>query len=132
MTDPAIIVVFACNWDGLSCIETAAHKRLTFPAQVKIVRVSCLSRVHPGLMLKAFELGAKGVMLLGCDSRSCHFGIEEEFVERNVGKAGEILQLLGMAPEKLALVRLNHGDEVGFIRKVNEFTELFKKVPVES
>jgi coenzyme F420-reducing hydrogenase delta subunit len=89
MNDSATVVVFACNWDGLSCIETAAQKRLSIPASVKIVRVSCLARVHTGLMLKALELGADGVMLLGCDSHNCHFGIEEKLIDQNYGKAWE-------------------------------------------
>jgi coenzyme F420-reducing hydrogenase delta subunit len=123
MTALSTIVVFACNWDGLSCVETAAQKRMTFPSKVKIVRVSCLSRVHTGLMLKAFELGADGVMLLGCDTRNCHFGIEEELINQNVSKASRIMGLLGLKRERLNLVRLQHGDAAGFIKRLNEFVE---------
>ena len=63
----ANVVVFTCNWDGLSCVESAAQAGLSYAASVRAVRVTCLSRVHMGLMLKAFELGAEGVMLLGCE-----------------------------------------------------------------
>jgi coenzyme F420-reducing hydrogenase delta subunit len=128
MRQSATIVVFACNWDGLSCVETAAQKRLTIPSSVKIVRVSCLSRVHTGLMLKAFELGAGGVMLLGCDSHNCHFGIEEELINLNYEKAVSIMQLLGMSPERLSLVRLPHGDGGGFVKRVREFVEQFNSL----
>jgi coenzyme F420-reducing hydrogenase delta subunit len=128
MSGPSTIVVFVCKWGGLSCIETAAQKRLTFPSLVKIVRVSCLSRVHTGLMLKAFELGADGVMLLGCDSRSCHFGIEEDLVDRNVQKTQQMLSLLGIDKTRLAMVRLPHGDAVGFIKRLNDFVEQFTRV----
>jgi coenzyme F420-reducing hydrogenase delta subunit len=123
MTGLSTIVVFACNWDGLSCVETAAQKRMTFSSSVKIVRVSCLSRIHTGLMLKAFELGADGVMLLGCDSRNCHFGIEEELINQNVRKANRIMGLLGLKQDRLSLVRLSHGDAAGFIKRLNEFVE---------
>ena len=123
MTALSTIVVFACNWDGLSCVEAVAQKGLTFPSKVKIIRVSCLSRVHTGLLLKAFELGADGVMLLGCDPRSCHFGIEEDVVNQNVSKASQILSLLGFNKDRLTLIRLPHGDAAGFIKKLNEFVE---------
>jgi coenzyme F420-reducing hydrogenase delta subunit len=128
MNNSAIIIVFVCNWDGLTCIEAAAQKRLTFPASVKIVRVSCLSRVHTGLILKAFELGANGVMLLGCDSKSCHFGIEEDLIDRNYAGAQGIMKLLGLNSERLTLVRLPHGDGAGFIKKINQFAEQFSGV----
>lgn len=123
-----MIVVFVCNWDGLSCIETAAQKRLTFPAYVKIIRVSCLSRVHTGLMLKAFELGADGVMLLGCDSHSCHFGIDEELITGNFAKVQRIMELLGLKKDRLTLVRLPHGDSAGFIEKITNFLDRFSDV----
>jgi F420-non-reducing hydrogenase iron-sulfur subunit len=131
MNDSATIVVFVCNWDGLSCIESAAKKRLTFPASVKIIRVTCLSRVHTGLILKAFELEADGVMLLGCDSKSCHFGIEEALIEQNYSKTQEILKLLGLDSDRLILERLSHGDGSGFIKKVNQFAEKFKEVSLK-
>lgn len=128
MSASATVVVFVCNWDGLSCIEAAAQKRLTFSSSVKIIRVSCLSRVHTGLMLKAFEFGADGVMLLGCDSHNCHFGIEEDLIDRNYAKAQGIMKLLGKNPDRLTLVRLSHGDAAGFIGKVTDFADRYSVV----
>ena len=128
MNNSATIVVFVCNWDGLSCVEAAAQKRLTFPASVKIIRVSCLARVHTGLILKAFELDADGVMLLGCDSKSCHFGIEEDLIDENYAKAHGILKLLGLKSDRLSLQRLSHSDGAGFIKKINQFSEQFSSV----
>jgi coenzyme F420-reducing hydrogenase delta subunit len=125
MSKMSAIVVFSCNWDGLSSIETAAQKRLTFPSSVKIVRVSCLSRVHTGLMLRAFEYGASGVMLLGCDALSCHFGIEQDLITQNYNTAREIMGVLGLKQNKLELVRLPHGDASSFIKRVNDFVDQF-------
>jgi len=115
------VVVFACNWDGLSCVEAAAQKGLSYPASVKVIRISCLSRVHSGLILKAFELGANGVMLLGCQQGNCHFEIDAGLVEREYEKTRNILGLLGLPEEKLALIRLPGGDGPGFVKQVNDF-----------
>jgi F420-non-reducing hydrogenase iron-sulfur subunit len=117
----ANVVVFACNWDGLSCIEAAAQKGLSYPASVKVVRVSCLSRVHSGLILKAFELGANGVILLGCNRGDCPFEIESGLIEQEYEKTRNILGLLGLQEKKLALVRLPGGDGQGFVKQVNDF-----------
>jgi len=117
----ANVVVFACNWDGLSCIEAAAQKGLRYPASVKVVRVSCLSRMHSGLILKAFELGADGVMLLGCNPGNCHFEIDAGLIEQEYEKTRNILGLLGLREERLALTRLPGGDGPGFVKQVNDF-----------
>lgn len=115
------IVVFACNWDGLSCVEAAAQKGLSYPASVKVVRVSCLSRIHSGLILKAFELGADGVMLLGCEPSDCHFGMDSALIEREYEKAQNVLGLLGLRRDSLTLIRLPRGDGKGFVKRVNNF-----------
>lgn len=119
MNRSARIVVFACNWDGLSCVEAAAHAGLCYPASVKVIRVSCLSRVHLGLILKSFELGADGVMLLGCDTGECHYDTDSEGIIRVYQKAQEILNLIGVKPERLLLTRIPRGDGQGFVDRVN-------------
>jgi heterodisulfide reductase subunit A/F420-non-reducing hydrogenase iron-sulfur subunit len=120
MKNPVEVVVFACNWDGLSCVEAAAHGGLCYPASVKVVRVSCLSRVHVGLMLKAFEVGAAGVMLLGCEPGRCHYDIENQCISKEFEKAQDIMRLLGLGPGRLVMTHMSRGDGAGFVERVNE------------
>lgn len=117
----AEIVVFACNWDGLSCIEAAAQSRLNYPPSVKVVRVSCLSRVHSGLILKAFELGAGGVMLLGCEPDNCYYEKDDRFNVAEYEKTRGVLGLLGLGTDRLKLTRLPRCDGEGFVKQVNNF-----------
>jgi coenzyme F420-reducing hydrogenase delta subunit len=70
------------------------------------MRVSCLSRIHAGLILKAFELSADGVMLAGCEPGNCQFGTESEGIIREYEKTRHILEMLGIRKDRLALVRL--------------------------
>jgi coenzyme F420-reducing hydrogenase delta subunit len=129
----ANIAVFACNWDGLSCVEAAAQKGLHYPVSVKVVRVSCLSRVHSGLMLKAFELGADGVMLLGCEPGNCNFEIDSSLIEQEFRKTQSVLGLLGLNEERLTLARLPRGDGLGFVKRVTSFIkEIEQVVPASS
>jgi coenzyme F420-reducing hydrogenase delta subunit len=128
--ETAQFVVFACNWDGLSCIEVAAQSGLEYPASVRVVRVSCLSRLHHGLMLKAFELGADGVMLLGCDPGKCQYDADSSRIEHEYGKARAILSMLGLGEDRLALSHLSRGDGSGFVKQVTEFVrEVERKRP---
>jgi coenzyme F420-reducing hydrogenase delta subunit len=121
MNKTSTTVVFVCNWDGLSCIEAAAQKHLTFPTSAKIVRVSCLSRVDIGLILQSFDLGASGVVLVGCDTNSCHFGIDDEVINRNYEKARKMMRLLGLKQGQLELIRFSPANAVGFIKRISDF-----------
>ena len=118
----ADVVVFACNWDGLSCVEAAAQGGLLYPASVRVIRVSCLSRVHSGLMLKAFELGADGVMLLGCEPGKCHFDTDAECIAQEYEKARGILGLLGLGERRLILAHMPRGDGSGFVSRLVSFS----------
>jgi len=117
----ANVVVFTCNWDGLSCVESAAQAGLSYPASVRAVRVTCLSRVHMGLMLKAFELGAEGVMLLGCEPENCQFDADADHISHEYEKARAVLKLLGLGEERLVLCRMPRGDGSGFVQQVTAF-----------
>jgi coenzyme F420-reducing hydrogenase delta subunit len=117
----ADVVVFACNWDGLSCVEAAAQGGLLYPASVRVIRVSCLSRVHSGLVLKAFELGADGVMLLGCEPGKCHFDTDAECIAQEYEKALGILGLLGLGEKRLVLAHMPRGDGAGFVSRLVSF-----------
>src|SRR4030042_1571493 len=110
-------VVFACNGDGLGCVEAASQKGLRYPSTVRIIRVSCLSRVHSGLILKAFELGADGVMRLGCERGNCHFEKDTGLIEQEYQKTQSVLELLGFGKEQLALARMPRGDGASFVKE---------------
>ena len=57
------IVAFCCNWCSYAGADLAGSSRLSYPADVKIIRVPCSCRVNPMFILRAFEKGADGVDL---------------------------------------------------------------------
>jgi coenzyme F420-reducing hydrogenase delta subunit len=122
-------VVFSCNWGGWSCIDAAANAGLHYPASVKVVRLSCLARVHAGLILKAFEFGADGVMLLGCEPGSCHFDSDNMCVSKEYEKSQDILNMLGIWKNRLALVQLPAFDGQQFIAQLMNFLAEIEKTP---
>ncbi|MBW2192938.1 MAG: hydrogenase iron-sulfur subunit [Deltaproteobacteria bacterium] len=59
------IITFACNWCAYSAADLAGINRLEYPPSMRIIRVMCSGRVNPNFILKAFEMGADGVMVAG-------------------------------------------------------------------
>jgi len=62
--DPKI-VAFACNWCAYAAADLAGVSRFQYPANMRIIRVMCSGRVNPGFILKAFKMGADGVLVAG-------------------------------------------------------------------
>ena len=53
------IVAFCCNWCSYAGADLAGSSRLSYPADVKIIRVPCSCRVNPMFILRAFEKGSR-------------------------------------------------------------------------
>ncbi len=123
------ILVLSCNWNGWSCVEKAVGSGSSYSSSVRMVRVTCLSRIHAGLMLKAFEFGVDGVMLLGCEADDCHFSTDNSQIVREVEKAQDILALLGIRKERLTLVQLQAFAGQQFIARLNRFSSEIENLP---
>ncbi|HIP96724.1 MAG TPA: hydrogenase iron-sulfur subunit [Anaerolineae bacterium] len=115
------VIVFTCNWNAYSGLETAGIEGLNYPASVYPLKVMCLGRLHPGLILKAFEQGADGVLLLGCPPGECHYGFGNRRAEEVFAEAKALAYLLGIADERLRLDWLAAGGGKAFAEKVTEF-----------
>ncbi len=59
------IVGFMCNWCAYAAADLAGTSRKKYAPNVRVVRVMCSGRVEPTLIIKAFELGADGVLVCG-------------------------------------------------------------------
>ena len=59
------IVVFLCNWCSYAAADLAGTSRRKYAPNVRVIRVMCSGRVEPTFILKAFQLGADGVLVCG-------------------------------------------------------------------
>jgi F420-non-reducing hydrogenase iron-sulfur subunit len=89
------IVAFCCNWCSYAGADLAGTSRLQYPPNVRIIRVMCSGRVDPAFVLRAFELGADGVIVAGCHPADCHYingnektALRGDFLETFLEEAG--------------------------------------------
>jgi coenzyme F420-reducing hydrogenase delta subunit/ferredoxin len=67
------IVALVCNWCSYAGADMAGTTRLEYPATVRLVRFPCTGRMSPLMIVRAFELGADGVLVSGCHPGDCHY-----------------------------------------------------------
>ncbi|MGD9410631.1 MAG: FAD-dependent oxidoreductase [Desulfobacterales bacterium] len=116
-----IVLVFTCNWNPYSGMETAGVERLTYSARVFPIRVMCLGRLRAGIILKAFERGAHGVLLLGCPQDECHYEFGSRRADDTFAVARDLLRTMGYADQRLKLDRLAAGDGKAWVDKIKTF-----------
>lgn len=95
------IVLFMCNWNPHAAFQTLQDDSADLPPQVRMVRIPCTGRISKSLLLRAFEMGADGVALVGCEAGSCRYGSGTAVAERNVEDTRGILDLLGLGKQRL-------------------------------
>ncbi len=59
------IVAFCCHYCAYAAADLAGSMRLSYPTNVKVVKLPCTGRVDALHLLKAFEQGADGVLVAG-------------------------------------------------------------------
>ena len=115
------VVVFTCNWGPYSGLETAGLEQLNYGHQVFAVRVACTGRISPGIILKALERGADGVLMVTCTEGECQHGFGRERAQEAFETAKTLLHHLGYPESSLELVATAVGDGAGFTEQVKRF-----------
>jgi len=122
------ILVFTCNWDGWSCIDAALQSGLKYSTSVSLIKLSCLSAVNAGFILRAFEYNVDGIMLFGCLRHQCPHGQYYDDNGEELTKAKQMIQLLGINQDRIMLARMGPFDGNSFIRQLDEFSASLQRV----
>jgi F420-non-reducing hydrogenase iron-sulfur subunit len=117
------IVGFLCNWCSYRGADLAGTARIKYAPNVRVIRVMCSARVEPTFILKAFQSGADGVLVLGCHPGDCHYSEGNYKTMRRLPLLKKLLAQMGIEPDRLRLdwVSASEGDK--FATVVNEITE---------
>ncbi len=117
------IVGFLCNWCSYRGADLAGITRMKCAPNVRIIRVMCSGRVEPTFILKAFQLGADGVLVLGCHPGDCHYAEGNYKTLRRMTLLKNMLLQFGIEDERVRLdwVSASEGDR--FVSVVNDMTE---------
>jgi heterodisulfide reductase subunit A len=95
------ILGFVCHWCALGGVDMAGVSRLQYPSNARLIRVMCSARVPIKLIERAFELGAAGVLVVGCEFPTCHYITGNYACEARMNRAKKKLSKKGVDPDKL-------------------------------
>jgi coenzyme F420-reducing hydrogenase delta subunit len=98
---PLNLLGICCNWSPYACYLAAGRAELALPESFKLMRVMCIGRINQALILRAFEHGADGVIILECVDADCRYGPGPEVGHTNVARVRRLLRFLGIGQERL-------------------------------
>jgi len=122
------IVAFCCHYCAYTAADMAGSKRISYPANVKIIRVPCTGKVDAIHIMKAFEKGADGIYVAGCLEGDCHFKNGNTRAKHRVQKVQMVLKDLGWETERLEMINMSAGMGERFAITALEFTKKIKQL----
>jgi F420-non-reducing hydrogenase iron-sulfur subunit len=117
------VIIFTCNWNAHESLQEAGKQHLNYPPGARPLKVDCLGQVGPSLVLKAFEKGADGVMLVGCTPDECHYEFGSRRAAELFEQVRELARLLGFGDHQLEFHQLHAGEGAALVGKVRAFVD---------
>ena len=117
-----LIVAFCCNWCSYAGADLAGTSRMPYPANVRIVRVPCSSRVNPSFVIRAFQRGADGVIVAGCHPGDCHYHSGNYFTRRRLSVLRRLLEYMGIEPERFQVRWISGSEGAKFAQVMTDLT----------
>jgi F420-non-reducing hydrogenase iron-sulfur subunit len=102
--------------------------RLSYPSNVKVVKVPCTGRVDILLILKAFESGVDGVYVAGCMEGECHFLRGNLRARRRVEYVKGLLDEVGLGGERVEMFNMSASQGQRFAQCAQEMTERIRSL----
>jgi F420-non-reducing hydrogenase iron-sulfur subunit len=122
------IAGFLCNWCSYAGADLAGTSRVSYPPNIRIIRVPCSGRVDPLFVVKAFQQGADGVLVAGCHLGDCHYNEGNYHSRRRFSLLAPLLDYLGIEQERFRLEWVSASEGRKFSNLVTSFTAELKNL----
>jgi F420-non-reducing hydrogenase iron-sulfur subunit len=117
------VIGFLCNWCSYAGADMAGTSRITYPPNIRIIRVPCSGRIDPLLVVKSFQLGADGVLIAGCHPGDCHYVEGNYYTRRRFALLHPLLDYLGIEKERFRIEWVSASEGKRFSQVVSSFIE---------
>jgi len=122
------IVGLVCQWCTYTGADLAGTSRKKYASNIRLIRMMCSGRADPAFILKAFELGADGVLVGGCHPGDCHYMEGNYKTLRRMILLKKMISQLGLEPERVRLEWISASEGERFAQVVDEFTEQIRQM----
>jgi F420-non-reducing hydrogenase iron-sulfur subunit len=120
------IIAFTCNWCTYTAADLAGTSRLSYPPNVRLIRVMCTGMVDPKYVIKALLEGADAVLISGCHIGDCHYMNGNLKARRRVKLLKELLPRFGFDEQRVKLTWIGASDGIQFAETITEMVPKLK------
>lgn len=93
--------------------------------EYKIISLPCSGKANLLYLIKAFETGADGLVLITCEKNKCHYLEGNLRSPKRAEEVNSLLEEIGMGKERIAVLTIN-GEGIGHV--ASQMTEFRNKI----
>jgi heterodisulfide reductase subunit A len=120
------ILALGCEWSSHAAAELAGVNKLSYPVEVRLIRVGCSARFDPMHILWAFFNGADGIFLGACPPGDCHYVNGNGYAQQRINRLKKMLAHSGFDQRRVCLEWITPDDPNDFVSKITDFTNLVR------
>ncbi|MFQ6136417.1 MAG: hydrogenase iron-sulfur subunit [Candidatus Hydrothermarchaeales archaeon] len=133
------VLMFSCEGCGNATLKAVGENRIAYPVVIPIT-VPCLGSVSDIHILRAFDLGADGVLLNGCRGGECRHKNGVKAAAKGVAFIKKLFKALGIGSDRVKMLQGDPEKPKRFADNIAKFTKnledlkstpLKKKEPVD-
>jgi F420-non-reducing hydrogenase iron-sulfur subunit len=121
------IAAFVCRWCTYAGADLAGTSRLKYPPQIRIVKLPCSGRIDPLFLLRAFQMGADGVLVSGCHPGDCHYISGNYYARRRWVMFRELLEYVGFDMRRVHFSWVSAAEGAKFVDVVKNVTDAVRQ-----
>ncbi|MGO0122264.1 hydrogenase iron-sulfur subunit [Desulfothermobacter acidiphilus] len=121
-----LILMFATERCAYPCADVAGLGKISYPPNVRLIRIRCCSMVPPDLVLEAFRKGVDGIIIGTCYPPDCAFKGGVERTRERMKKLGPKLREMGIEVDRLRVEAICSVCTNVFKQVTEEMTEILK------
>jgi heterodisulfide reductase subunit A-like polyferredoxin/coenzyme F420-reducing hydrogenase delta subunit len=122
-TDGPRMIVFCCQNSAFEAAHMAEAFQMSTPDGLQTIKVPCAGKVDVDLILKAFQAGADGVMVLTCHKDNCKSQHGNTFAGWRVEDARRMLSEVGLEEDRLGFATIATNMPAEFVRITREMED---------
>jgi coenzyme F420-reducing hydrogenase delta subunit len=122
------IIAFVCNWCTYAGADLAGTSRMRYMPNVRIVRLPCSGRISVLLILKAFEMGADGVLVSGCHPGDCHYVSGNLQARRRFAIFRKLMEFSGLDLNRMRFSWISAAEGGKWVKVIDDFINDLKKL----
>ena len=123
-----LIVAFLCNWCSYMGADLAGTSKITYPSNVRSIRVMCTAMLNPSLVFETLLQGADGVLIAGCHEQDCHYDTGFIKAKTRYESMREMLIHAGINENRLKITSISAGEGERYAQVITEFKEQLEEL----